>query len=222
MQQRGPFDSPAKLAAAFDLAELPHILATDYMETQGVSGRFVDDLVAAALRVNYGNTPDRVHAFISLISMAGEGASSVVGGNRQIFERMVAASGAELRLETAVSTLTKLDADGASRPKWLVSTADGRRDAFDAVIVAAPLQSTGIGIANSRAAMQVPLVDYVYLHVTLVVTSAPQPRGSAFGFDDDRKLPATILSTFAAADRGERKRPLINSLNCALARMSRS
>src|SRR5690349_3755063 len=94
--------------------------------------------------------------------MATDGAMAVVGGNWQIFQRMVEASGAQLRLNTSVTSLERTETG-----TWTVSHNNGvetGEDEFDAVVIAGPHQYTGIQSSSYRAPKE---IEYVRLHVTL-------------------------------------------------------
>jgi prenylcysteine oxidase/farnesylcysteine lyase len=78
----------------------------EYFIAQGVSAQFTHEMVEAATRVNYGHNVEDIHALEGACSMAADKASSVVGGNFQVFEHMIAASGARLALETEVCNVT--------------------------------------------------------------------------------------------------------------------
>jgi prenylcysteine oxidase/farnesylcysteine lyase len=175
----------------------------------------VDEIVAAAVRVNYGQNPSNAHALGGDISLATEGGSnSVVGGNRLIYENFAKASKADVQLNTRVKSLAKLDDNGG----WLVTLDDGSRKTFDYVVLAAPFQQSGIEIYNSDAADAVPEQPYVHLHVTLLVTNATAPNGDLFGGKKGSKAPTTIYSTFEYADGGwnwgrRPRKPMFNSLS---------
>lgn len=167
--------------------------------------------------------------------MAANGASSIKGGNRQLFEHFAANSNARIHLNSRVTSIEKLDStstsassngviDPTARP-WLIRYEDvdsGRTSLqlFDAIIYATPMHptlssyATPIQFINSNIPSQVPHVDYVHLHVTLLVTNATSPKPEFFSKKKDEIIPNTILSTFEAFENGKSKvKPRINSLN---------
>lgn len=106
---------------------------------------------------------------------------SVVGGNNQIFQGLADKSAAQLHLNAGVKSLKKLSgADGHTT--WEVTTLTGDMvDTFDVVVVAAPWHQTGIEVIDSVADQVAgPAVEYVDLHVTLVVTNATSPQDCFF------------------------------------------
>ena len=156
--------------------------------------------------------------------MATFGASSVKGGNRQIFQEFGKRSGATIYLGTKVETIRKtddmsLESAYSSGCPWLVRYRDLSSGivttrAYDAIIHASPihpqlpLNTTGIAFSNSDIPNRIPVQPYVHLHVTILVTNATSPRPEFFGLQG--KVPNTILSTFEA-NKG-RTKPTFNSL----------
>lgn len=126
-----------------------------------------------------------MHALETLVSIAAEGASSVKGGNRLIFEHFANHSGAAVHLSSPVTSLKKLQAPRTSRtPEWQLShTVDGldSTGTFDVVLIAAPWHQTGIQVTGSDASQTVgPPVEYIDLHVTIAITNASAPQACYF------------------------------------------
>lgn len=169
-----------------------------------------------------------------MVSMAANGASSIQGGNRKLFEHFAANSDARVHLGTHVTSVERLrdtPSDGQSsmpdpsRRPWLIryeDVEDGRSalQTYDAVIYAAPMHPTlssyaqEVNFMNSDIPSRIPHLDYVHLYVTLVVTNATSTRPEFFGKKAGEIMPNTILSTFESFEAGKSKvRPRINSLN---------
>ena len=162
--------------------------------------------------------------------MAANGASSIKGGNRQLFEHFVANSNARVHLDTRVTSIEKTSSspstglDPTDRP-WIVRYQDvdsGRTSlqTFDAIIYATPMHPTlpsyaaNIEFINSNIPSRVPKLDYVHLYVTLLVTNATSPRPEFFEKKKGEIIPNTILSTFESFEAGRSKiEPRLNSLN---------
>ena len=89
--------------------------------------------------------------------MATNGATGIQGGNYQIFEQFLNYSGANVYLNTPVTSISD------SQTFWTVRTA-GSAKAYKAVIFAAPIHSSGIAI-NAPNVVEIPDVPYVRLHV---------------------------------------------------------
>ena len=63
-------------------------------------------MVESATRVNYGQDADKIHALEGMCSLATDGASSVKGGNYQLFEEFVKRSNATVHFNTAVGSFS--------------------------------------------------------------------------------------------------------------------
>lgn len=182
----------ADFAERANFSDLFEIDGQRYLEQHGVSSDFTSDLIAAGTTVNYAQTPKEMHALETLVSIAAEGASSVKGGNRLIFEHMARARGAAVHLQQPVTSLKKLQtsvrADGAkSGPvEWEVTsqhliTGQKTSKTYDIVVVAAPWHRMKMQVSSAEAKRRAGApVDYVDLHVTLVVTNATAPQACFF------------------------------------------
>lgn len=166
--------------------------------------------------------------------MAANGASSIEGGNRRLFEHFAANSDARIHLGTCVTSIERLGQgytesastmpDPSRRP-WLIryqSTEDGRSalQTYDAIIYATPMHptvfsyATEVDFIQSDIPSRIAKLPYVHLYVTLVVTNATSARPEFFGKKKGEFIPKTILSTFESFEAGKSKvRPRINSLN---------
>ncbi len=125
----------------------------------GLTKELIDELVMIAVRTNYGQTPDSVHAFVGSVALAGatDGLWAVKHGNKQVVEQCLEQS--HVRLEMArVSKVSRKSDTGEyvihfrrlAEPgplydegeDGIVKTGtDGRNDTgvFDIVVVATPL-----------------------------------------------------------------------------------
>ena len=91
-----------ELASVLGWADLVAQTSSQYLDAQGISRKFSREIIEAATRVNYGQNLDEIHALEGFISMAASGASSVKGGNFQIFKHFLGHSGANVFLNTTV------------------------------------------------------------------------------------------------------------------------
>lgn len=183
----GPSRSIPDFAQRAGFENLYEVSGRDYLLQHGVSNNFTSDLIAAGTTVNYAQTPGEMHALETLVSIAAEGASSVKGGNNQIFEQFVARSGAALHLEHQVTRIEKLEAPSkeSTRAQWALTAVSesGKQKAetYDLLVVAAPWHQTDLQIVGSSApALLGPPVEYVKLFVTIVITNATAPRACFF------------------------------------------
>ncbi len=152
-----PWPDLSNVTYVLGLMSLTGATTHEFLQRESVSDAFARDIVQSATRANYGQNIDEIHALEGMVCLITDGAKSIAGGNWQIFQKFLHSSGAEVRLESGVSTI-KLGQKG-----WLV---DG--ESFDFVVMAAPFHSTGI-----QAPIEVEEPEYVRIHVTLFTTTAP-------------------------------------------------
>lgn len=90
------WDNISSLVSSFEWADLVSQSTAEYFDTHGISLKFTREYVEAATRVNYGQNVDKIHALEGACSMVAMGASSIQGGNFQIFEHFLLRSKANL------------------------------------------------------------------------------------------------------------------------------
>ena len=135
-----------------DMFKLTQSSAQDYLGKRlGYSERLVGEIVTAALRMNYGQN-SRVDAFTTLVALTGmEDGSlwSVVGGNRQIPEKLLQKSNAIFHLGD-VQTIERVSNGG--KISYYLKTDDEETQQnppeFDVVIVANPLNLSKVKFLN--------------------------------------------------------------------------
>jgi prenylcysteine oxidase/farnesylcysteine lyase len=98
------WDNITSLASSLEWTDMLAQSMAEYLDARGVSPKFTREFVEAATRVNYGQDVDRIHALEGACSMAATDASSIQGGNFQIFEQFLLRSKANLFLKAAVRT----------------------------------------------------------------------------------------------------------------------
>lgn len=105
-----PWRSPESVISVLGFVPLVATNALDRLyNIVGASKLFLEELVEAATRVNYGQNVDAIHALGAGVSLAATGARGIEGGNFHVFEQMIGESGARLRLgdHGAVSGIIK-------------------------------------------------------------------------------------------------------------------
>ncbi|CAB4426785.1 unnamed protein product [Rhizophagus irregularis] len=162
-----------------------------FSELEKINQLYLQHFVEPMTRVNYGQNLAELHALGAFISLAPQGAKSIKGGNFQLFEKFVEFSGANLKLDTRVVKVTKLPSpDGINNVKYVVKSKDGSSEEYDAIILAAPIQFTGIEFENMN--LKIKKIPYVTLHVTLV-TGHVNP--AYFGRSKIEDIPEQIVTT---------------------------
>jgi prenylcysteine oxidase / farnesylcysteine lyase len=159
-----------------------------------IGAPFSTDIIQASTRVNYGQNLGIIHGLETMVCMAIEGAMSIQGGNWQIFHNFINASGADIRLNTAVTELKR------HKGKYVVLTSPNHtlsmEDTFDAVVLAAPLQFSGIKLKKGTVKHVPDEIPYVRLHVTLF-TSALRISRTHFHLKEGAEVPTTVLTTLS-------------------------
>lgn len=188
------WSSVEQMSAMLNFTELTRTVAATYLLSQGVGADFIYQFLEALTRANYGQDMDKIHALEGLASLAAGGAVTAVGGNFQIFAAFLDRSNATVHLNTTVTRLQKdrngwkLDVEDTQAPGNFRTT-----KSFDAVIVAAPHNSTNISFPSSSA--EVCPVPYVHLHVTLFATTSPSPSPAYFNVTDGSSISRSIFTS---------------------------
>ena len=118
------WSSIEELDGTLNFTKLVSQAGAKYLQSHGVSHRFIYELLEGATRVNYAQVGravyllwfiglttsatqniDRMHTLETFVSLVDDNIVSVRGGNWQIFEEFVKRSGAQLFLKTEVGLL---------------------------------------------------------------------------------------------------------------------
>lgn len=197
-----PFRSLSTRAFELDLTKVTGMTGEQYFAANNIAPAFTHDIIQAATRVNYASNLDRIHGLDTMVSMAPEGSKSVVGGNWQIFDRMVKNSGASVHLNTSVSSIA-LAKNKAGQAKYRISTKSTSSAAavdtlegiaFDQLILATPYQFSKISAGDGVFEEVIDEIPYVKLHVTLFA-SPFRLSADFFGLSPGAKVPTTVLTT---------------------------
>lgn len=187
-----PFKDLSQTVYDIGLTEATAATGEQYLEANGITGPFGVDIIQASTRVNYAQNIDKIHGLESMVCMATDGAMSIQGGNWQIFDGMLKASGAKVLLNTSVSNVYR-KSDGRYAVNALSSSYPTGIDlaVYDTVVLAAPLQFAKLTLTPAPVNPP-PEIPYVNLHVTLF-TSPRKLNPQAFNLD--KGVPTTILTT---------------------------
>jgi prenylcysteine oxidase/farnesylcysteine lyase len=193
-----PFQSLSEAAAAVGLINVSSSTGEEFLAKNQISPLFSREIIQASTRVNYGQNLGLIHGLESMVCMATDGAVSIDGGNWRIFDGAVKAAKADIRLDTTVTELLRND-DGTiritSHPSDELDSPQSIDEAeFDEVIIAGPLQYSGVSI--SPPLEHIPdEIPYVKLHVTLFA-SPHRISPKYFGLDGRKdQVPESILTT---------------------------
>ncbi|KAJ5751615.1 hypothetical protein N7520_008532 [Penicillium odoratum] len=192
-----PFRSLSEAAAAVDLVNVTASPGSNFLDANSISELFAREIIQASTRVNYGQNIALIHGLESMVCMATDGAVSVHGGNWRIFDGVLKAAKTEVRLNTTVTKIARSNEGTVritSKSTSDLESAQSDESEFDEVVIAGPLQYSGISI--SPPLEHTPdKIPYVQLHVTLLA-SPHRISSQFFGLDDKNfQPPETILTT---------------------------
>lgn len=195
-----PFRSLSGTADDLGLNKITGVTGAQFLEANRIGASFSTEIIQASTRVNYAQNLDQIHGLETMVCMAIDGPMAVEGGNWQIFNEMIKASQAQLRLNTSVTEISRQPDSTYSVKASLASVNDPESsskyiDSYDDVILAGPLQFANISFNPADATLPAP-IPYVNLHVTLF-TSPHVLSPAAFNVPPSSRAPTTILTTLA-------------------------
>ncbi|KAL5354025.1 hypothetical protein ACLOAV_000110 [Pseudogymnoascus australis] len=196
-----PFRSLSERVVELDLVSATGVTGDQLLEANSVYPPFTTDIIQAFTRVNYLQNLGVIHGLETMVSMATDGATQVQGGNWQMFDRMLNASGATVYLDTAVSSLEKNSGryNLASKPTNAAQNGAASEQQFDSVVIAAPFQYSGLKLSDSLVEKTPDEIPYVQLHATLFTTPL-KLDGSYFGLKPGDIVPTTVYTTLSPSD----------------------
>lgn len=167
------FENIQKLVENLEFESLVNQTAAEYLKELGINERFSNEILQTATRGNYCQNLNGLHALAVMVSMeAGHGTWAVEEGNFRIFEEFASRSSAALQLGTkvvSVNNITEVDHLGNEVNRYVIETQDGINQVFDDVVLATPLEFSGIQFPFPTKQHQ---RDYHIVHVTLVAGHA--------------------------------------------------
>jgi prenylcysteine oxidase/farnesylcysteine lyase len=196
-----PFRSLSERVVELDLISATGVTGDQLLISHNVYPPFTTDIIQAFTRVNYLQNLGVIHGLETMVSMATDGATQVKGGNWQIFDRMLNASGATVYLDTAVSSLEKNSGRYTltSKPAKAAGNAEASEQKFDSVVIAAPFQYSGLKLSEGLVEKTPDEIPYVQLHATLFTTPL-KLDGSYFGLKPGAIVPTTVYTTLSPSD----------------------
>jgi prenylcysteine oxidase/farnesylcysteine lyase len=142
-----------------------------------------------------------MNALASLVGLAGAGLAGghlfvIEGGNWTLWDKMLAKTGADLRVRTKVDRIAATSTSDAVRPfAYQVLTSDGVVENFDAVVLAAPPALADIAVEMDGKPFELAAHPYQPVHTTLVVGEL---RPEYFGRRPGKPMPSTIFTASSA------------------------
>ncbi|TVY16749.1 Farnesylcysteine lyase [Lachnellula arida] len=192
-----PFKSLSDRVLDLDLISVTSLTGEQYLKNNNIGPPFSTDIIQASTRVNYGQNLNTIHGLEAMVCMAIDGAMQIDGGNWQIFDGMLKASNATVHLNSTVSSISnhkgrysvKTTSDDS-----ITGESSTKDSVFDTIVLAAPLQYSGIEIEEGLLQHTPDEIPYVTLHVTLFTSSRRLDRGF-FNLPPDADIPTSILTT---------------------------
>ncbi|TVY68639.1 Farnesylcysteine lyase [Lachnellula suecica] len=192
-----PFKSLSDRALDLDLISVTSLTGEQYLANNSIGASYATDIIQASTRVNYGQNLNLIHGLETMVCMAIEGAMQIDGGNWQIFDGMLKASKATVNLNSTVSSISK------HKGKYNIKTtsqnattgeASINQALFDTIVLASPLQYSGIEIEDGLLKHTPDNIPYVTLHVTLFASSRTLDR-TFFNLGPGSQVPTSVLTT---------------------------
>jgi prenylcysteine oxidase/farnesylcysteine lyase len=198
-----PFSSLSSTVEALDLHKATAVTGAQFLETNGISESFSNQIIQSSTRVNYGQNLGLIHGLEAMVCMATDGAVAIEDGNWRIFSGMLDSSRADLRLNTTVTAIQQNDDDSLTLSYSSNSGSVSSR-AFDEVVIAGPFQYSNIEVSPSLE--RIPdKIPYVKLFVTLFA-SPHQISPQFFDLSEQKDVPEMILTTLPSGmDMGSRE-----------------
>lgn len=192
-----PFRSLSQVVHDLDLSTALAAKGESFLAEHSIDPPFSTEVIQASTRVNYAQNLGLIHGLETMVCMSTDGAMAIEGGNWQIFDGMLKAAGAHVRLGGQVTEIH----DNGNSTYSVFSAADistsetsqQHTNLFDTVIVAAPLQYSDIKISPPLPSRP-DAIPYVKLHVTLFA-SPHLLSPTAFNLSDGSPVPQVILTT---------------------------
>jgi prenylcysteine oxidase / farnesylcysteine lyase len=197
-------------------------VALNFLKSHSINGKFVDELVSAAVRVNYAQRLDGIDALGMMVSLATDGAISARGGNRKLFERFISEGkdlsedvGARFRveLETKVRRLDKVS-EGGRFLGWNLTYrreyGEEETEFFETVILACPPQllepkieiDLKDGMGGRDILVLMPRIDYLKLWVNFALTNVSNFSWESFGVKEGKRKDE-LTSVYAVGQESE-------------------
>ncbi|KAL2752075.1 hypothetical protein ACRALDRAFT_1066149 [Sodiomyces alcalophilus JCM 7366] len=200
-----PFLSLTQRLEELDLLKITGATGAQFLADNEISELFARDIIQAATRVNYASNLEYIHGVETMVSLASEGAMQIVGGNWQVFDRMLQRSNATVHRNTQVGSIAfKNNTGPGADAKYILSTRPTRSDAeileehypvaFDKVVVATPWQFADITAKGDVLQHAIDEIPYTKLHVTLFC-SPFRLSPSYFNMSPGTKTPDSVLTT---------------------------
>ncbi|CAG7998939.1 unnamed protein product [Penicillium salamii] len=186
-----PFNNLSKATAEVGLTGLTNSTGAKLLSDHGVTDSFSQEIIQAITRMLYGQNLAIIHGLETLVCTLTDGVASVAGGNWKMFDRMLKASRANVRLNSSVTEIVR-SPDGSFAISYSSENIQVSDRSFDDVVVTGPFQFSNITISPQPEKMP-GVIHYVQLHITVLV-SPHQLSPKFFNLPPQSTVPEIILT----------------------------
>ena len=195
-----PFESLTDAVGALGLSTTVSQSGSFFLKVNGISSAFAS-VIQSSTRVNYGQNLGLIHGIGTMVCMSTGNAMSIKGGNWLIFDGLLKAAGADVRLNQTVTSI-KRNPDNSLTVDYGISGEKKetmKSSTFDDVIITGPMQYSSITFSppptnKDKEEVMKTKTPFVTLYVTLFATTHKiSPK--FFGLRDTDSVPGTILTT---------------------------
>jgi len=162
-----------------EMTDLTGVTLKDKLESLGVGDLLIDEMVTVATRVNYGQMPHSIHAFVGAVGLAGMDGElwAVEGGNKDVVKC------ASMRARTKnfrgeVTAVEKINNE--FRLKIELEGLEPRYQTADVVVIATPLTSDVASIQLPEGVKQDQFPGHYHKTVATVVQGNLIPEAVGF------------------------------------------
>ncbi|XP_062582100.1 prenylcysteine oxidase 1-like [Saccostrea cucullata] len=186
------------------------------MKTAGFGDAFIDEMVMAALRTNYGQNTE-VPGFVGAVCMAGvqPGLWAVKGGNKQVPQKLVTEAKAQVIQGTVMSVQLLQYQDKTYRVEYVDSEKKEQHKDYDIVIIATPLHDEMSEIDFEDFPSPIENFPQKYHKLTATFVEGT-PNSKYYGIDNAEEVPTEILTcndTILVNSQGKKEDVLGNPAN---------
>ncbi|EGG21184.1 hypothetical protein DFA_01059 [Cavenderia fasciculata] len=187
-----PFETIQEFFDRILLPNITKVTAKQFMvDESGIGKEFIEDILSAAIRVNYNQEYDKIAAFAAFIALVGAESNlyAVKGGNYLVAKGCLEKSKSKV-IHSMVKSVTKIQ-DGEHQYK--VKTSDQKEYDFDIVIIATPLELSKVDIIGVDGIDSIPKRQFKTVHTYLIAAKSLNP--TYFGLPADSVPPEHILTS---------------------------
>ena len=175
LKEMSPVSKTGEISS--EMMDLTKVTLRDKLLDLGVSEIMVDEIVTVASRVNYGQMPSELHAFVGSVGLAGmDGALwAVEGGNKEVVRCASMMSGSRgyrarvLEVEKAGEKFLLSYSFDESQPV--------KREEYDVVVVATPLTAD---VSQIKLPGDVSFPGHYHTTVATIVQGELNPEAAGF------------------------------------------